>query len=138
MAYADINYTAVVVAAAASMVLGHLWYSPVLFGKRWMRLMNLSERKMKEMHKKAPYGYFWGAVAALVTSLVLAFFVDYAGATTISQGAKVGFILWLGLIATTTLGGVIWEGRSLRLYALNNGYSLVSAAVMGAILAMWI
>ena len=37
MESADINWLAVVAAAFVPMVLGALWYSPVLFASRWMR-----------------------------------------------------------------------------------------------------
>ncbi len=40
-------------------------------------------------------------------------------------------------VATVTLGSVLYEKRSFSLYALNNGYQLVSLVVMGAVLAVW-
>ncbi len=33
-----INYVAVAAAAVGAFVLGALWYSPLLFGKEWMKL----------------------------------------------------------------------------------------------------
>lgn len=33
----DLNLFAIVVAATASFLLGGLWYSPVMFGKTWMK-----------------------------------------------------------------------------------------------------
>ena len=40
-----VNIVALVVAALASMVVGWLWYSPVLFGKTWMRLAKIKKGK---------------------------------------------------------------------------------------------
>src|SRR3989304_2240917 len=34
----SINYLAVVVAAVASMIIGAIWYSPRVFGRRWWRV----------------------------------------------------------------------------------------------------
>lgn len=34
----DIHWLAVLAAATATMVLGALWYSPLLFGKLWVKL----------------------------------------------------------------------------------------------------
>lgn len=31
-----VNYVAILVAVIASMILGYLWYSKMLFGKAWM------------------------------------------------------------------------------------------------------
>ena len=44
----DISYLAVLVAAAAAMAIGFLWYGP-LFGNQWKKLMNFTDKGMKEM-----------------------------------------------------------------------------------------
>ncbi len=135
---ASINYLAVLVAAVVAMVIGGLWYSPLLFRNLWMRLAgkttkDLEKAKQKGMGKL----YLLAFIAALVTSYVLAHFVDYLEATTISSGMTAGFWLWLGFIATTTLNSVLWEGKSFKLYILNNAHLLLNLLVMGAILAVW-
>ena len=50
MAQPVINYLAVLGAAAASIVLGFLWYGP-LFGNQWAALMKFDKKKMSEMLK---------------------------------------------------------------------------------------
>ena len=45
MHYPAINYLAVLVAAIVIFVLGGLWYSPVLFAKRWIALQNRTEEE---------------------------------------------------------------------------------------------
>ena len=47
----DINYLAVLIAALASYVLGALWYSPVLFGKLWMKLSKIDPKNMDAAKK---------------------------------------------------------------------------------------
>src|SRR5216684_1584610 len=39
--FAGINFWAVLVSAIATMVIGFLWYSPMLFANPWMRLMGI-------------------------------------------------------------------------------------------------
>ena len=51
-------------------------------------------------------------------------------------GIKVGIMAWLGFVAPTMLGSVLWENKSWNLYAINAGYYLVSFALMGAVLAI--
>lgn len=130
----EVNYIAVVVAAIFSMVLGYLWYGP-FFGKRWMALMGIAPATISREGMGRTYA--WGFVTALVTAYVLARFVKLAGATTIAGGVEIGFWAWLGFVATVTAASVLYEKRSTSLYYLNNGYQLVSLAVMGAILAVW-
>ncbi|MYI84759.1 MAG: DUF1761 domain-containing protein, partial [Rhodothermaceae bacterium] len=40
------NWIAFVIAIFLPMIIGSLWYGP-LFGKMWMRMMNLTEEKIK-------------------------------------------------------------------------------------------
>ncbi len=124
-----INLLAVVVAAAASMVFGALWHGP-LFGRLWMKLAKVTELK------GAARGYGLNALTTLVMSYILAHFMAYAQATTVLAGIQTAFWLWLGFIATVTLGPVLWEGKPLKLYLFNNAYNLLGLAVMGAIHAL--
>lgn len=132
-----INYVAVLVAAIVSMVLGALWYSPLLFAKPWMRLSQMTEQKIKQAKKGMTLAYVLAFLGCFVTAFVLAHFVDYTQATTFAMGMQTGFWIWLGFLATTTLSMVLWEGKSWALWVLNNGHLLVNLLVMGGILAVW-
>ena len=68
---------------------------------------------------------------------VLARFVLHYGAASILEGAVIGFMAWLGFVATVTLASVFYESRPSRLWVINNGYLLLSLVVMGAILGAW-
>jgi len=131
----NINLVAVLVAAIASMVIGMLWYGPI-FGKHWTAFMGIKKQDMAKMKKGAGKKVSLGFISTLVMSYVLAHFIAFTQAATITEGAVIGFWLWLGFVATVTAGSVIWERRSKDLYFLNNAYQLVSLAVMGAILAV--
>ena len=135
MSQVVINFWAVIAAAVSNMILGAVWYSPALFATQWMRLIGKSKEDiMKEGPGKA-YGQAF--VCALVTAYVFAHFIGYAGASTAVQGLQAGFWAWLGFVATTTAAMSIFEKRSWKLYAINNGYNLVSLMIMGVILALW-
>jgi hypothetical protein len=49
----------------------------------------------------------------------------------------VALVLGVGLIVTESLKLLVYEGRSTVLLNINNGYTLVHFAVMGAILGAW-
>ncbi len=133
----DINWVAVIVAAIVSMALGAFWYSPAGFGKQWVALMGFTDQQQKAMKKGAGKAYALAFIGALITSAVLAMLVDWAQAITMIDGAKVGFWIWLGFVATTMAGMMLWEGKPMKLYTLNSGYHLVNFILMGAILAAW-
>jgi hypothetical protein len=134
----DVNYLAVLVSAIVGFFIGMLWYSLLLFGKMWMGLVGLGKKELeKEKQKSMVKSMVMAFVAVLVMSYVLAFFVDTANATSIVQGAKIGFWIWLGFIATVMLGMILWENKPCKLYLLNVSHYLVVLVVMGAILAVW-
>lgn len=132
-----INFVALFVAALAHSALGALWYSQVLFGKTWMKLSGITEDQMKTGKKGMGKTYALSFIGAFVMAYVLARFVDYSGASTIMEGMRVGFLGWLGFIATVTLAPVLWAKRPIKLYFLDNGHLLVSTMIMGAIVAVW-
>lgn len=128
------NWFGIILAAVAQMVVGFIWYGP-LFGKTWMSMMGINTQSMGREGMGKTYAI--QAVGSLVTAYVLATLVGMMGAKTLAAGVQAGFWVWLGFVATVTLGSVLYERRSWNLYVLNNGYQLVSLAIMGAIVARW-
>lgn len=133
-----VSLLAVLVAAIASMIIGSIWYSPLLFGDVWMKLAKLKfpkdKKKQQSMMLKA---YGMGLLVSLVTAYVFGHFILLTEATTAAEGAEIGFWVWLGFIATTQLGAVIWEQRSVKLFLIGSSNMLATALVMGIILAVW-
>ncbi len=133
-----VNYVAVVVAAVVAFLIGWAWHSPLLFGKMWMELSGMTEKKMKSMPKDAMMkSMVGGFITTLISAYVLAHFVGYTQATTAVAGAMTGFWAWLGFTATVQMGGVLWEGKPFKLFLIGAGHTLVGMLVMGAILASW-
>ncbi|MDO8495637.1 MAG: DUF1761 domain-containing protein [bacterium] len=133
----SINYVAVLVAGVINMVIGALWYSPVLFGNKWMKLMGWNKESVAGKKKGMGARYFANFVAALLMAYVIAHLVYLIDALTWQEGVQLGFWTWLGFVATVSLGTVLWEGKPKALYFLNIAYYFVTFLVMGAILAVW-
>ena len=138
--FAGINFWAVLVAAVATMILGFLWYSPILFARPWMRLMGIDpddKAKLAEMRKGAGKLYAMSFIASLVSALVLAKIIDITSINSIFYGMKFGFFVWLGFVATVQLTGALFSKQPTKLFLINTGYQLVCYLAMGAILAKW-
>ena len=133
-----INHLAVVVAALAYWVLGALWYSPLLFANRFVALMRWTPEDVAAINA-AGSGREVGAalLVSLVTAYFLAHFVRFVGAETPRGGALAGALLFVGFVLTTNLSTVLFEGRPLGLYLINNGYHLAGFLLMGTILSAW-
>lgn len=137
----DINYLGVLLAAIANMVLGFLWYGP-FFGKVWMKEMGFSKEKIgkmpaSEMNKLYVMQAFGSLAMAFVLSHALEFASTYLGTTGIKAGIETGFWNWFGFIAPVTMGSVLWEGKSWKLWKLNNAYYLSALILMGIILSFF-
>lgn len=136
-----IRIVPVVVAALATMVIGFIWYSPMLFAKPWTILMGYDpndKAKMEEMRKGAGKMYGISFLASLVSAFVLAKIIDVTTVNTVLYGMKVGFAVWLGFVTTVQLTGVLFGRQPMKLYLINTGYQLVCFLAMGAILAVWL
>ena len=140
MHFHNLNLLAVLVAALSTMVVGFLWYSPILFAKPWMREMGYDpndKAKVQEMQKSAGPAYFASLLASVVTAFILALFFYEMHVQSIHIGLLIAFHVWLGFVATVQLTGVLFMKQSMKLFAINTGYQLACYLAMGAILSAW-
>ncbi len=136
--FTDINYWALLVSAIATMILGMIWYNPNVFGSAWMRLSGIVMPSKEEMKQKGmTASYILAFIGAIVTSIIISHMLTWTGAVSITDGLLLSFIVWIGFIATSMLGSVLWEGKPWTLYILNAGYQLVSFALTSIILILW-
>ncbi len=133
-----VNWWAILVAIIANSILGMAWYSPSMFGNEWIKLMGWDIKKMKKPGSKDMMkSMFGGILTAGVMAYMLNAFAKHTGAYTWVFGMQLGFYVWLGFIATVTIGGVLWEKRPWKLFFINNGYWLISMLMIGAIIGGW-
>ncbi len=102
-----------------------------------MRLSNMTP-EMAEYGKKMMPLY---ALVALAASMLIAYVMNYVGiAFQIYDWVGAVFDLalwcWLGFVAPTMLGMVLWDQRPFKLYLINASYWLVSFVVMALILVV--
>ena len=135
--FSEPNWIAVIVAALVSIILGFLWYGP-LFGKKWMSLSGITPKQIETAKRKGVTGsYIIMIISTLVAVCVLGILINATNSSGVSDGATLGFLVWLGFVATFSLGSILWEGKSWGLWILNNGYQLINYLIIGMILAAW-
>jgi uncharacterized protein DUF1761 len=135
-----LNWLAILVAAVSTMILGFLWYSPLLFAKPWMREMGYDpsdNAKTQEMQKSAGPAYAGSFVASVISAFTLALIFHAMRLDSLHHGLMASFHIWLGFVATVQLTGALFAKQSMRLFAINTGYQLVCYLAMGVILALW-
>jgi len=128
------NYAAVVVSAVVYWLLGAVWYG-FLFSKPWMALEHMTEEQAKAMNPVLPYIITFAL--NILIAFVLAQICTWRNANTAARGAAVGILLWIGFVGPITYTTYMYEMRPMKLFAINEFYSLVGLFVMGLILGAW-
>ena len=125
-----INFWAILAATVSAMVLGSLWYGPVL-GKQWMKLNNFTEEDIKAS------GPMWKpivvtAIMYLVASFGLSMYLGEKPG--IPFGAFAGFATAFFWIGTSKFNNVTYERQSKKLWLLHFGYDVLVYTIMGIII----
>lgn len=131
MQVVTINFMAVLLAAASTMVVGYVWYSMPVFGKAWMKLIGKSEDDLK---KGATQAYALMFVLSLLMAYVLAHFIGYANAYTLSGGAQAGFWAAIGFVVPVLGSDAIFSGKPRNLFLITAGYQVVAITIAGGII----
>lgn len=134
MDFSTINYFAVLAAALSTFLLGGLWYSPLLFGKAWMRANNFTDADVQTFSKARMFG--WSFFLALIMALNLAMFLA-APDTNLTWGMAAGALAGLGWVAMSIAIIGLFENKSWKYIAINGGYVTVAFVIMGAIIGAW-
>jgi Protein of unknown function (DUF1761) len=137
-----VNYLAVLVAAIVIFGLGGLWYSPILFAKKWIALQGRTEEQERAQAAAAnmPLMYISAFVCSLIIAGVLAHVMAHmASAMPINglHGATFGFMAWLGFAAPTSYATAMFSFKSRQLWLIDTAYNLVSFLLAGIILGAW-
>lgn len=136
----EVNYLAVVVTALINVVWGMVWWSDMLFGKKWRKLMGIGDMSKEEMNKKMKEqtpAHVTSAVTSLLVAFLFSGIVDALDITTIGGAIRIAVTAWLFFVATTTLVDYMYAKRNMTLWAINYVYSLFGFAIMSTILALW-
>ncbi|WP_418262148.1 DUF1761 domain-containing protein [Flavobacterium faecale] len=158
----EINFIALVVAAASTLVIGFIWYNPKVFGTIWMQESGMTEEKMKGANMplifilSVFYAFLiamvlqmltihqWGAVSmvggdpAIAKPSYEAFMADY-GTTYrtfkhgVFHGTITGIFMALPIVGTNAL----YERKSWKYTLVTAGYWIVSFMLMGGIICAW-
>lgn len=137
MPMAEVNYLAILVAAIAAFVLGAVWYSPMLFGRPWLRARGWSSDRVEQMKAGMGRSYGIAFVCYLVMASVLAILFSFAGFLGATDGLWLGFLCWLGFAATIGLTRHLFSDRPFSLYLIDVTFQLAYLLAMGGIIGMW-
>lgn len=133
----EVNYMAVVLAMASTMVIGSIWYTPKVFGNKWMQWAKLDK---KQMEKNGLWPILITVVASLVTAYVLAHVAylsnQFFQNSFLQDSLTTAFWVWLGFTAARIITHDAFEGRRKKLTLLTISHELVTFMVMGLVIGL--
>ncbi len=101
-----------------------------------MVLMGYTRENIQTMRLTGLQAMIGGFVAQLLQVYILAYFIIIAGATDIVGALVLTSWLWLGFVALTQLGGLLWENRAPKLFFFNAAYQLIQISIAAAVLVL--
>ena len=134
MAFAGINYWAVVAAAVAGFLFGGVWYG--VLARPWMAAIGKTQDEIKKTGMLVPMVI--SAVALLVMGWVLAGIIGHLGPgqVTLRNGLISGAFCWLGFVATTIVTNHAYQGAKRELTAIDAGHWFGVLLVQGAVIGL--
>ena len=122
----------VLLAAVATFAVGMLWYSPLVFGKAWMRLNGYTPERMAEMKQKVGRAYLVSFIAYLVLAVGLD---SVAGAGSPIDAIKISVRVWLFFVLPVSVTALMFSERPFGAWLIDAGYQVAYFAVMGVVLS---
>ncbi len=129
-----INHVAVFVCALLSLVVGAIWYSPLLFFKTWQRENGLSDEQIAKAKPLKTYSITF--LLGWIISYNLAFFLA-TGKTNWQWGLTAGLLAGVGWASTMLIIIGLFEQHSWKRILINCGYTTVYFGLCGFILGIW-
>lgn len=137
MVYPHINVWAVLVSALAFWALGALWYSPVLFSKRWQKEVGFKEEDISKANMAMVFGLSFLCMLLMVWALNFVINSHKAEDVSLFQGLHYGVFMGF-FFAMLTMGiNYLYQRRSIVLWLIDGVYVVLGLGIAGMILGSW-
>ena len=132
----EVTFLPILVAGIANVILGMVWFNPRVFGTAWMANINMTPEMAEKGKKQMPIMAGIAFLAAMVVAYVMNYFGIAWGVFDWIGAIELGFWSWVGFVAPTMLGMVLWEMKPIKYYAIVSGFWLVSFIMIAVILVL--
>ncbi len=130
----QVNLFAILLAVVYNIVVGSLWYSPLLFGNRWMELLDI---KKDETQGGMTPSIILGALGVgFVEAFGFALLQNFIGTSGFFGGLFVGLFAWIAFVVPPAFNHVLYEKQPRTLFMINAGNNLATFAGMSLIIGI--
>ena len=134
----QLNWLAVIVGAVIYFALGALWYTPAVFGRRWMRSIGWDPERTPPQSN--PLTYAVPAAAYLVMAIAVGLLAAATGTDTLGEGIVLGLVVGVGLSLMHTLVDATFDPNKPEpwtWFAINGTYHTIGLIIVAVIVAVW-
>ena len=117
-------------ATFAGMLLGALWYSPLVFGKQWMACIG----KTQEQLGSQLIPMLGSVVASFLTAFGVSLIFLWLGVDNLAMGIHVAVVLGLFIVFPALLSDNLFCGWGSKLLLIQVGYRALSILLMCIVL----
>jgi hypothetical protein len=132
MAFAGINYLAILIAAVAGFAFGAVYY--ISLSKQWLAAIDMTKEALAA--RRSPVPFVVTIVALLIMAWVLAGGIGHLGPgqVTLKNGVISALFMWLGFVITTLAVNYSFGQRRPMLTVIDGIHWLGVLVIQGAII----
>ncbi len=135
----------IIISVIASLILGMVWYSQVVFGKYWMRVIH-ADAEATGAHKMSKRAMAQTVGIQAITSFmfVVALYVTFQafGSFTPMLAIAQALFVWFGFVVPIEAGAALWSAKSRKMkwamFLISAGYQLVSIVLFAGIFSAFL
>lgn len=131
----EVNWFAVVAAAAIGMLVNAAWYSPSLFGREWLKAAGLS--KKDTVKPGTDVAMIISFLTLLISAAALAVLLDVLELRGAYNGMLLGLLVGFSFMVMNNGMHKLYEQRPFALFIITAVGDLLTLAAIGVILAVW-
>ena len=137
MTYPYINVWAVLVSTVAFWALGALWYSPLLFSKRWQKEVGFKEEEIKKTNMVMVFGLSFLVMLLMVWALN--FVINSHKPENVNLQTGLIYGIFIGVFFSMLTMGInyLYQRRSIVLWFIDGIYMILGLGISGMILGAW-
>jgi len=135
-ALGDVNWLAIIVAALAYWALGALWYSPILFGNRWLKATGIE----MEAEGPPPIIYLAPLVGYLVAAIATGMLAVSTGSDSFGDGLVLGLVVGVGYAVMLAGVTAVFDANKpspLTWFWITAAFNLLGLVIVGVIVSIW-
>ncbi len=125
---------AIILSMLAYMIIGSLWYSPMMFMKPWAKMTGIDKVKKDKLKKPMIMGMMMGLLVSFVQAVVLGRTMQITSMGHWSYALMIATILWFPFVFLVMAQSYAYTMKSWKLLLIDAGYQLIAMWAMALVL----